>query len=366
MDLLPRFTQPRITQGASRLVHLPPELLLRVLRLLLKHPGSLKPLDIEDSPNPDTADGHVPVVELSAQLLATCQLLHDEAWPILYGENTLRIVCQSVLPHYHSCYVLGAGIELHCNADDMPAGDYNLLSLSQPHVRSCHLTDRFVRYYDGLSRVQNVELVVGHSLAEELFIACRAIHPLVRGKNVLIKLLPKSTRSLLENYEASAIQCLESYRLKGCRIFRCRSIEFEGNKSDVSALVGEIEGSTDPPRDMFPLWQEAEEYIMAMPPVDESEVNLPSHLQGTSFAYNRSMAKNAVQAYDVYNAQEYIMDSVNQASELIEIWKESQSARTRERYKIELAGLEERGKSILSSLEATASGPDYSMDESEG
>ncbi|KAK5079573.1 hypothetical protein LTR70_009301 [Exophiala xenobiotica] len=272
----------------------------------------------------------------------------------------------SVSPHYHSCYVLGAGIELYCNADDMPAEGYDLLSLARPHADSCYLIDRFVKYYDGLSRVQNVELTVGHSLAEEIFIASRAIHLLVQGKNVLFKLLPKFTRTFLDNYDAAAIQCLESYRLKGCRIFRCRSICFEGNKSDVSALVREVEGDTDPPQDMFPLWREAEDYMVAMPAVDENEVDLPPHLQGMSFDHNRRMAKNAVQAYDVYNAQEYIVDSVSQASELIRIWTDCQSARTKERYKTELTDLEERGKSISASLEALSSVPDYSMDESEG
>lgn len=355
-----------MTQAVCRLIHLPPELLLKVLRLLLKHPGYLKPLDVEQSQSPDIANDAIPIVELSAQLLATCQSLYDEAWPILYGENTLRIVCQSVSPHYHSCYVLGAGIELYCNADDMPAEGYNLLSLARPHVDSCQLTDRFVKHYDGLSRVRNVELTVGHSLAEEIFIACRAIHPLVQGKNVLFKLLPKLTRTFLDNYDAAAVQCLDSYRLKGCRIFRCRSISFDGNKSDVSALVREIEGNTDPPKDMFPLWREAEDYMMAMPSVDENEVDLPPHLQGMSFDHNRRMAKNAIQAYDVYHAQEYIVDSVSQATELIKIWTDCQSARTKERYAAELADLEDRGKSISASLEALSSVLDYSMDESEG
>jgi len=227
-------------------MQLPAELYLQVLRLLLKHPGYLKPLPIEHCGGTGLVDDDTtPIIELSAQLLACCQALHNQAWPVLYGENTLRIVCQSVPPHYHSCYVLDAGIEIPCVARDMPAEDYDLFSLAHLYASDCQLTRRFVENYAGLSRVQNIELSVGHSLAEEIYVACRVLHKLVRNKNVVFKLLAKTTGLNLEDHlELEAFRRRETFRLKACRIFRCRAIRFEGNMSDVSDLIKNIEGGT--------------------------------------------------------------------------------------------------------------------------
>lgn len=333
-----RFSQPYNSQSASRLMQLPAELYLKVLRLVLRHPGYLKPLPIEQSHGSCCVADTVPIVELSAQLLATCQSVYKQAWPVLYGDNTLRVICQSVSPHYHSCYVLGAGIELHCSADDMPAEGYDLLSLARRCANDDWLTRRFAKHYGGLSKIQNIELSVGHSLTEEIFIACRAVWELVQRKNVMLKLLPKNTGFNLEDArDLDAFQCSEAYRLKACRIFRCRSIRFDGNKSDVSALIREIEANTHPPRDIFPMWKQANNYVKEMPRIDNTDIELAPYLPDASFSDHGDKARAAVQAYDSQDASEHIVIFLNQASKWTKAWAERAARRGEERYQIQLA-----------------------------
>lgn len=356
-----RFFQRCNSQNASRLTQLPAEIRLKVLRLLLKHPGYLEPVLIERDRGFDPGSSDDPIIELSAQLLACCQSLHKQAWPILYGENILRIVCQSA-SLYHSCYILGSGIQLHCNADDMPADDYDLISLMRRTTDISRNTQRLLAHWNGLSKIKHIHLTIGHALRDEIFVACRAVHRLLRNKNVLIRLLPKHTRFDLEDdRDLEAFRCSEAYRLKGCRILRSRTIRFEGNMSDLSDLVREIEGSTEPPKDIFPMWKKANEYIRSMPLPDDSDPSLRPYLLDTSFEVHRHQARVAIDTYDVFNAQKYIVMLLKQALDWTKKWAEHEAVEARRRQEIMLAVVEESKKTFAESAEAVSSALERSM-----
>ncbi|KAK5958739.1 hypothetical protein OHC33_000582 [Knufia fluminis] len=295
---------------------------------------------LDESQFQDYGDNAIPLVELSAQLLACCQSLYKEAWPVLYGENSLKVVCQSSPPHYHTCYILGAGIELLCNADDMPADDYDLLSLARQKTDNIDSTKRLVVHWEGLSKVQNIELSIGHSLQEEIFIASRVLHKLVLNKHVLLKLLPKNIDWDMEDELQVDFRSWENYCLKGCRIFRCRSIRFEGNRSDVSELTREIEGHSDPPEDLFAMWRKADDFVLDMPRwSNEDEASALQLLAG--FGDHRDNARMAVQQYHVSDARKYIRMFFKQAHDWTNAWAERETIRARKRYEADLSKVED-------------------------
>lgn len=98
MQQVPTFTQPCNPQSASRLIQLPAELRLKIMRMLHQNVGPLDstavlPTSTYDYSQHDSKDAERPLVELSAQTLACCQVLKKEASSILYEENTLAIQC---------------------------------------------------------------------------------------------------------------------------------------------------------------------------------------------------------------------------------------------------------------------------------
>lgn len=88
------WSQPRDGQTESRLLQLPLELRLKVLRYLHISDELFQALDVpNDYPsacvNRDT-------VQLSTQALQTCQQLYQECCEVLYGENVISVnVCRS-------------------------------------------------------------------------------------------------------------------------------------------------------------------------------------------------------------------------------------------------------------------------------
>ena len=337
---LSRCTKPRISQNASPLMQLPPELRLKIFRLVFKHSGYLTALSIEGplwgewASDPMTCNDDFPMVYLSAQSLACCQSMYQEAWSVLYGENTLSIVCTSKIPHYHTCYVLATGIPLHCAPEDMSVDNYDLLSLAQQRTDQTDNDNRFVRYYDSIAQVQNIDLRIaysarsGISMYEDIFVACRAIRKLVRDKHVSLMLLPKydghglsSDHDLEDRFRRLE---LEAHSLKGCRIFRCRSLTFLKNKSDASDLVREVEGNTKPPEDIFATWKTATDLIIGLPRVDRHGVQLLPDGAMKSIDIARGMTLT----YDVCNAYEHIARALEQASLWTKRWVDGDVGKT--------------------------------------
>ena len=67
---------------------------------------------------------------LSAQLLATCQVLHKEASPVLYEEGVLELEVWSALSNDTPvCIALDAYIPLPEKPEDLPDGEQRLLRL---------------------------------------------------------------------------------------------------------------------------------------------------------------------------------------------------------------------------------------------
>lgn len=82
------FRLARNNQHESSLLQLPTELLCKILRMLLRHHDRL-PFRLK------YASGKYPElpgwIDLSSQMLASCQVLYKEAYHILYRENVVRV-----------------------------------------------------------------------------------------------------------------------------------------------------------------------------------------------------------------------------------------------------------------------------------
>lgn len=86
-----KFTLPEDQQASSALVRLPAEIIVKILRFSLKLGETITACadDVGDSNVTNTR----PSVQLSAQLMRTCQLLFRLGQVILRNENSLRVDC---------------------------------------------------------------------------------------------------------------------------------------------------------------------------------------------------------------------------------------------------------------------------------
>lgn len=235
----PPFQYSCSPQHSSRLLQLPTELLLRILRLLHKHERPIKPLlspQIHHSLKPPKVKLQL---DLSSQVLASCQSLYQIAGEILYRGNTLEFIFRQPRNWFEPffCYVADARIEIVKPAFD-PLGSRRGLPLIQDlQTRWRNTLDperlsSFQDYFTSLSKVENIHLTVEFPSNEDFYIVCRTTRGFLLNKNVTIQ--PCSIPSVFPN-QLSRKQWEETCTAP-CRILRCRSIKFVGFETDLSAL----------------------------------------------------------------------------------------------------------------------------------
>ena len=239
------FQSPCDPQQSSRLLQLPAELRVKIIRLLCQSkepvPGRQKRIRIASSASHNC--------NLSAQLLSCGQLLYSEASQVLYKENVARIIC---------CYAAGDDEVLICGV----IGQEQQVQVVRSAARSpAHglfsetAATRFDRYYFEI----NLE-----SLAD-IWSICYALQDLLWTKEVTIKLVPWST---------SAVHPADF--TKPCRMLGCNRVTFREerlqNQSSVTEATKKIIESDAFVEDLYPAWSDLHKRILSsMPNMEDDE-----------------------------------------------------------------------------------------------
>lgn len=157
--------EAKIQQG-SRLIQLPAEIKLMILRLLLVHDGPLRARNwYGEKPHPKVpkearqfarrlreADEEVAVsYNLSPEILATCQTLYHEGYPLLYKNNTLGIqICEGREYNARRDRQCGCGT-LNCEGGVFVyAIPYVCAEPDQPHYKATSTIGRLLQKFDKL------------------------------------------------------------------------------------------------------------------------------------------------------------------------------------------------------------------------
>ena len=223
------FSKPQRSQKGSRLMQLPAEIRVKILRSLLKANESIVPFYNGSS---DLTWGHQRDLvkykdntQLSAQVMRACQKLHGEAQHILYAENTLDI---QILPRSRN--------EMHCSLlsyrsiipgivdklgkmkNDLFSAEYPLMYLPRNGTNLRSATDLEI-CADKVFGAYKVRLDVVNGLQQQnVYVVCRLLRNLLYGKRVKI-IFPHA-----DLWKVKSV-------LGGCKILRCQSIEFHGIKA---------------------------------------------------------------------------------------------------------------------------------------
>lgn len=243
-------------QSQSRLLQLPCELRQKILRCLLKSPDAFLPLDSDGQPwsqfEPEVS--HVP---LTAQLLRTCQQMYVEASQILYEENVLHVDITAEAGGWKShaidtiTFRTFAG-SFYAVPDVRQPENKHITQLGidlaiGPNMHSS--SDSLHRFCLALRRMPKLRLVVNFRYQMDIYMCCRTIESVCRGKDVTIQF-----ESSDEDYVGFAIKSVDI--LRSCKGLRCRSVRFEGLSEKVLAgttareVMAVITGD-QPYRDLF-------------------------------------------------------------------------------------------------------------------
>lgn len=217
-------------QSQSHLMQLPAELRLSVLRHLLQTDRPLTS-DIDVSLDQAQSETYTRVsnLELSSQLLRSCQQLYREARPILYHENTLAIVCD----HTETLHVLGHDIEIadyswtHAEhiTDLTSLATFTLLGPNGFHLKKQY--ELFLAQAFLLQQFQTFDVTLGHSNRVDIYNAVRMLRNLVAAKHVRVRL--------------PLMYLIREPVLGVFKLWRCRSIAFmnvpEGSADEIATVI---------------------------------------------------------------------------------------------------------------------------------
>lgn len=236
------FALPRTLQIISRLLQLPAELRLAILRCLLKRN---EPLIGEHEYRASSGFDSVKTesnLDLSPQILPCCQQLYEEARPILYQENTLAILHGSE----GNCYVLDFGIDFTdydwSQADEitdlMSLAEYMLLTKSEPKFYRGEL-QRLLRNRSILHEFQKLDITLYGYERGSIFNAVRMLRNLVTGKQVTVRFTPFRDA---QDFDVNVLGCL--------KLWRCKSISVYGVAGENVQNVLDVITETSTPLDL--------------------------------------------------------------------------------------------------------------------
>lgn len=230
-----RCTRPPHNQAQSRLMRLPAEIRSKVLRFTLKRGDVLISLReyfqrhngawIWSEKSWDRG------VQLSSQVLATCQTLYSEAYGVLYDENHLGIFCHSKYGNESS--ILDE-LEVHvldssCEHEFSPGSLIDIEDALVEHT--VFYSDRIetlgkhlghsARRLDTIQRFSRIQVNfrVGDNdlTATQIRVFCTVWMTILHNTHLRFQLSGPLPRKSVQN--STSI-------LKECRILRCKSFEF--------------------------------------------------------------------------------------------------------------------------------------------
>ena len=242
-----------------------------ILRLLYRSPGVLK----SEGGNYDR--DYYSEVQLSSQVLRCCQLLHAEAGRVLYKENVLGITFGSRsdeddedhgLTH---CEIFDTATQLPEHCFDIPEAQYDPLSWGsvvneapQPIAWRSPLAVLDENKYDAAQRFDMIEITVNCTQTYKVFVACRILRDLVKGKDVTV---------MAPTFDVEALAVLDDNAYAfGC--WRCSLICFDNFFGDKTQAVVENIMSSESVFDGLPMMHELQRLLTKDPGVDFHEGGL--------------------------------------------------------------------------------------------
>lgn len=218
-----RFQLWRSPQSQSPLLDLPAELRVKILRYVLRKEGpitSLKEVQVNSHPDSNFHEIYDANAMLSAQILRTCQQLHEEAEQILYKENILFICYNG--NRFGSrgpddlCHNLDFSINLSASRIEELSGTF--VTIQDYFVgRESTMGPYTVSRYSQLMKFQHYRLKICYSCRESILTACRVLQPLLLDKDVTLM-------------SRRITPCWFIYHLRCARYLRCRSLQIQWPK----------------------------------------------------------------------------------------------------------------------------------------
>ena len=247
------FQQSSRRQSASRLLSMPSELRLLILRNLLKHEDVLQPLRWTGRQE------YKATVQLSAQLLQTCQQLYAEASHVLYKENIVEIRCR-VYQRRHWCDILEASVVIPEKLSEVKDADCTLPVLAAqrtvagPWARVARSNPAWlIKHYLLLKRFDLWCLNIQYETQDQVFIACRALQDLLHGKEVVTSLLPVSSEPTSNVVLPRTATDIDEAAIFSLNYLRCSAITLQ-SRLDIQSLGNTITGDS-------PVSDRLDEYI---------------------------------------------------------------------------------------------------------
>lgn len=267
---------PTSTNGLSIPSASHTEVVLIVLRHLHQSPDGIV--------KSEGANSHLPYdlnVQLSSQLLRCCQLLYVEGEKVLYTENTLNVSCgfrpdedeeEHDLVH---CYMFDTATQVPRHCPDIPQGPFDLLSWGSMSeegqwpiawLQDSAILDRYK--YGAALRFTKVEVSLGIWNTDKVFIVCRILQDLVRGKKVKV-VAPWFDVDVLTSLQEN------SYAFSG---WHCSTITFDDFDGDNTDAVADLIRQPRPIFDGLPMAQEIHRFLTVNPGISFREEGLAQHV----------------------------------------------------------------------------------------
>ena len=263
-------------QNGSRLIRLPAELRVKILRNLLKKPSPIQSLAERDPANNDARAQYDADTSLSSQVLRTCQIAYNEGLLILYKENIIQLHIREDSDNSCELGSFDLTIRYPLDADDISMHQDALLEFAgnAEHCDNCvtisECVGSFPAYcenpacegyyknsgkdlvdqYPVLQQFTHIRLVLSWMSNKNgvFVVACRALRDLLRGKHVSISF----SLTLSRYYPGVTSRDIDPDQ---ARVLRCASISFEEIGGPHVDMVKSLICSNAPVYDTHAMWR---------------------------------------------------------------------------------------------------------------
>lgn len=292
-------------------------------------------------------------LDLSAQVLRTCQQLHEEGQQILYKENTLCINYKGDQHLRHRsrntadlvdyCHILDQRVHLPGLLSDLPSTDFSLRSYatkqSQPRVRvDLDMEGRWdyrqfdntsLQAYPAMAKFQHIRLELYKPNQERLHIACRVLRDLLFNKDVDLVFVS----DIADDHEVE-----DPSLLQPCKFLRCNAFRIgrpAGVDSTYAAAISDVEclvlGGTPVDDTYAQLVEIKEKVIRGLPDMDDTAAGTFESFGSVDRAFDSIWDLcEAGEQYDSSSFQQHKSEVLEVAEEYSKDWEAWQIAKTEE------------------------------------
>lgn len=268
--MIMHYSLLRSPQARSRLLQLPLELRLKILHFLHIEVELFKTVDLPRAEDHAIYSTHMDLndIQLSGQVMQTCQQLYEEATEVLYGENVLFMNIRHFPEDWRAGKEDVQFTTFACCLDADPelrrSSCYNdihsILQESRWYIWSRLDSEEREQFRMALSpyvsifkRMKRVQITIVYTRSVDVYFCCRIMDSIFERANISIE-------SRYEEVYHSGEEAPDiDHVLRSCTSLRCKSLEFLGlsesvAKSEVAIETKQIVEGVDPYNDLFDEW----------------------------------------------------------------------------------------------------------------